>query len=140
MSGLEVAGVVLGAIPLVIAALEHYATGINTAKRFWFYKAQVEKLIDRIETQQTMYVNTLEELLIGIVKNEEIAELLADVDSKMWKASELDERLRDRLRGAYKVYFTNVKGMESALKKMMAKLALDPDGKVRSCFLSQGLA
>lgn len=28
MSGLEVAGVVLGAIPLVISALEHYGDGV----------------------------------------------------------------------------------------------------------------
>jgi hypothetical protein len=29
MSGLEVAGVVLGAIPLVISALEHYGHGVR---------------------------------------------------------------------------------------------------------------
>lgn len=31
MSGLEVAGVVLGAIPLVISGLEHYGQGVSAA-------------------------------------------------------------------------------------------------------------
>ena len=29
MSGIEVAGIVLGSIPLVISALEHYAEGVR---------------------------------------------------------------------------------------------------------------
>jgi hypothetical protein len=30
MAGIEVAGVILGSIPLVIAALEHYGNGVST--------------------------------------------------------------------------------------------------------------
>jgi hypothetical protein len=34
MSGLEVVGVVLGSIPLIISALEHYADGVRNIKGF----------------------------------------------------------------------------------------------------------
>jgi hypothetical protein len=32
MSGLEITGVVLGAIPLVISALEHYSNGVSRTR------------------------------------------------------------------------------------------------------------
>jgi hypothetical protein len=31
MSGFEIAGIILGSIPLVIVALEHYAEGVRSA-------------------------------------------------------------------------------------------------------------
>lgn len=34
MSGFEVAGIVLGAIPLVISALEHYSDGVCLTQEF----------------------------------------------------------------------------------------------------------
>jgi hypothetical protein len=34
MSGIEIAGIVLGAIPLVIAALEHYEQALDSAIAF----------------------------------------------------------------------------------------------------------
>jgi len=38
MSGIEVAGLVLGAIPLILAGLQFYGEGINVTKRYWKYK------------------------------------------------------------------------------------------------------
>jgi hypothetical protein len=33
MAGLEIAGVVLGSIPLIISALEHYSDGVHKPSR-----------------------------------------------------------------------------------------------------------
>lgn len=35
VSGFEVASVVLGAIPLIISAIEHYESNLNRARAFW---------------------------------------------------------------------------------------------------------
>jgi hypothetical protein len=133
MSGLEVAGVVLGALPLVISALEHYANGINTAKRFWRYKSEVRSLILQVNTERGIFVNTLEQLLVGIVRIEHMSDLLTSPGGAAWCQTGIDVKLKERLRGAYEIYVDNVRGMEQSLERMMEKLALDPDGKVRSC-------
>jgi hypothetical protein len=39
MSGFEIAGVVLGALPLVLHALEHYSDGVSPD--FWQGKAEL---------------------------------------------------------------------------------------------------
>jgi hypothetical protein len=131
MSGLEVAGVVLGALPLVIAALEHYAQGINTAKRFWRYKTELRSVILQVKTEHRIYLNTLEQLLTGIVRTEHMAGLVNNPGSDAWRDTQLNDDLKERLSEAHDVYFDNVQAMRSALARMMKKLALDDDGKVR---------
>lgn len=131
MSGLEVAGVVLGALPLVISALEHYAKGIITAKRYWRYKTELKALMLQVNTESGIFVNTIEQLFTGIVRIEQMADFMASTGSGIWRQQDIEARLKDRLRGSYKIYFDNVQGMESALRKMMEKLALDREGKVR---------
>jgi hypothetical protein len=130
MSGLEVAGIVLGALPLVISALEHYANGIQTAKRYWRYKSELRSLILQIDTERGIFINTLEQLLGGIVRIEHMAGFLSNPGGDEWKNADVDSKLKDRLRGVYEIYVGNVQGMERSLKVIMAKLALDSEGKV----------
>jgi hypothetical protein len=143
MSGLEVAGLVLGALPLVISALEHYAKGVQTAKRYFRYKSELKALILKIENEQCMFINTLELLLGGIVRIEHMSELLSNPGGDAWKSAEVDSKLKDRLRNAHKTYLKNIKGMERSLQSIMGKLALDSEGKVSDgrcdCLLGLGL-
>ncbi|KAF1849283.1 uncharacterized protein K460DRAFT_280656 [Cucurbitaria berberidis CBS 394.84] len=129
MSGLEIAGVVLGSLPLVISALEHYANGINTAKRFWRYKTEVRSLILQINTERGIFINTVEQLLTGIVRIEQMTDFVSSPGGEIWREVGIEQKLKDRLRGAYDIYLDNVRGMEVSLRGMMMKLALDPDGK-----------
>ncbi|KAI1373035.1 hypothetical protein F4677DRAFT_235567 [Hypoxylon crocopeplum] len=65
MSGFEVAGVVLGAIPLVISALEHYKEGKGVAASFVKWRGQLDTLIFRLKLQRTFFYLQILELLRG---------------------------------------------------------------------------
>ncbi|KAF2740112.1 hypothetical protein EJ04DRAFT_559137 [Polyplosphaeria fusca] len=131
MSGFEVAGVILSSLPLIISAMEHYAEGINTAKRFWRFKSEMRSLILQVNTERGIFINTLEQLLTGIVRVEQMAQFLAAPGGEGWQnfGLEVEAKLRDRLRGAYDLYVGNVEGMERALSKIVEKLRLGADGK-----------
>lgn len=132
MSGLEVAGVVLGSLPLVISALEHYANGVHTAKRYWRYKSELRSLVLQIQTERGIFINTLEQLLGGVVRIEHMTEFLSNPGGNAWKNAEVDIKLKERLRAAYEIYLGNVRGMNRSLEVMMAKLQLGADGKVQA--------
>lgn len=74
----------------------------------------------------------MEQLLTGIVRIEQMADFVAGADNQAWQKQDVNDELKARLRGAFDVYVENVKGMEAALRKMMEKLVLDPEGKVSS--------
>ncbi|KAF2005541.1 hypothetical protein P154DRAFT_518305 [Amniculicola lignicola CBS 123094] len=129
MSGFEIAGVVLGSLPLIISAMEHYAQGIATAKRFWKYKSEMRSLILQINTERGIFINTLEQLLTGLIRVEHMTEFLANPGGEPWQDQGIETKLKDRLRGAYQIYVDNVQGMEVSLMKMMELLKLGVDGK-----------
>lgn len=132
MSGLEVAGVVLGGLPLVISALEHYTHGVNTAKRYWRFRSELRSLILEINTERSIFTNTIEQLLTGIVRVENIADCINEPGGDRWRDVEIEHKLKVRLGKVYENYIDNVRGMASSLSQIMTKLALDPDGKVQS--------
>lgn len=65
MSGVEVVGVVLGAVPLLISGLEHYGDGIRTIKNMWDYEAVVEHLVIEFRLAHGIFWHSCQELLVG---------------------------------------------------------------------------
>ncbi|KAJ4251037.1 hypothetical protein NW762_011687 [Fusarium torreyae] len=55
MSGFEVAGVVLGTLPLLISALEHYKAGKGVAATIIKYHGLLDSLISRLKQQRTFF-------------------------------------------------------------------------------------
>lgn len=67
MSGIELAGLVLGAIPVVVAGLESYIKGVATIKRYSKYKNELKSLRTSLTTEYDIFRNSCEELLEGLV-------------------------------------------------------------------------
>lgn len=67
MSGIEVAGLVLGAFPIVLECLKYVEQG-RVSIRFWkYYKHDVAKYIRSLETEKLRFLDTIERLFDGIV-------------------------------------------------------------------------
>lgn len=78
MSGLEIAGVVLGAIPLVIAAIEHYEDVTTPMKIFLRFKGEVRKVIRELGNLHVSYEMSLKVLLQPIVGPQELVDMIKD--------------------------------------------------------------
>ncbi|KAK7921557.1 hypothetical protein PG985_009579 [Apiospora marii] len=63
MSGFEVAGIVLGAIPLLISALEHYKSGKSTLGTLVKWRGQLDTLLFRLKNQKLSFLFDILELL-----------------------------------------------------------------------------
>jgi hypothetical protein len=134
MSGFEVIGVVLGAIPLVISALEHYADGVRTIRRLIEYKWELNTLITTLETEDVLFRNTCEALLDGIEDAGAMEELLKDPGGHLWKEKRTAERLKTRLSTSYDVFFKRIIDMNNALESFKERLGLSSDGTVSTFY------
>ena len=70
VTGVETAGLVLGSIPLIVKALELCVKGSANCKRFWRYRRELESLLHELRTEETVFVNTINILLFGVVRTE----------------------------------------------------------------------
>jgi hypothetical protein len=140
MSGIEVAGIVLGAIPLLISGLEHYAEGVATIRRTFKYQAEFRSLSRQLRVESGIFQNTIELLLTGCVAQDKITELLESPGGKGWQNPDVADSLRQKLGRVYDVYLETVESMSRTVHEFKARLKLNDDGKVSPSFCSGYIA
>jgi len=130
MSGVEIAGLILGALPLVIHAVERYSQGVQSVRRYIKYRRELESLVRRLGLEVEMFRNICEELLNGIVSIDRMANMLDDPAGSVWSDPEIDQRLQKRLHRSYTVYLNTVKDMVVVLEEFKIRLKIDAMGEV----------
>ncbi|KAH6878005.1 hypothetical protein BKA58DRAFT_465733 [Alternaria rosae] len=125
MSGLEVAGVVLGSLPLLVVALEHYVEGLSMIKSMQKYEEVFEYLHASFVTTTCIYRNSCEELLSPLALSDaRMSQLLEDHEDSSWDDPEFNDALRNRLGNNYLPFRSSVKQLNKKIKLFGAKLQL----------------
>ncbi|KAF2728681.1 hypothetical protein EJ04DRAFT_581165 [Polyplosphaeria fusca] len=128
-TGIETAGLVLGSIPLILAGLEFYAKGIAVSKRYWRYREEFKSLLIELRTEHTMCVNSINMLLIGVVRHQDMKNFLANPCGDVWKDPKFERKLKERLDKTYDSYIDTITQMNATTEKFKERLKLDPSGK-----------
>ncbi|KAI8948203.1 hypothetical protein F4801DRAFT_581628 [Xylaria longipes] len=124
MSGFEIAGIVLGAIPLVISALENYKTGQSTLAALVKYQGQLDKLLYQLKVQQTEFYFDILELL----RSAEIEEVDDRVNISLEDCLSILQnnknggQLQEYLGIHHSAFFDILRRYEQCLKKIAKKL------------------
>lgn len=118
MSGFEVVGVVLGAIPLVIEIVRECQSTTN-------YRREWKTLKRRLETEYLILQDTCEKPLISIVPFHKIASFLKDPFGSLWKTKEAQASLRRRLWNSYRLFEETVQEMKQAITQLGELFGLD---------------
>ncbi|KAL1635637.1 hypothetical protein SLS56_001690 [Neofusicoccum ribis] len=132
MSGIEMAGLFLGAIPLVIEGVKFYVNSGSTLRHYLKYKNILSDLCQELEIEYVIYQNTCEQLLDGLIEDSnEKASLLENPTGNAWKNEILEEKLKKRLARSYCIYMKTMEDMEKDVDEVKKLLKLGPDGKVQ---------
>lgn len=128
MSGFEVAGIVLGAFPIAITAVEEFRDVAKRLKLFYAVRTEYKRCRDQLAYNQILFKTNLRRLLLPlVVDDDKIEELLADPSGLGWKEKPLDDLLKKRLKGTYGTYFEFVKEMGTIMDELNEELALDSE-------------
>lgn len=131
MSGLEIAGLVLGAFPIVCGIARELEDVFQNAMSWWEFERSFENLIAGIRTQEIAYQQVLERLVEHLdVPEDEYNSLVADQDSPLWGESRIRDQLEKRFH--YKTYRWINENLD-ILRQSVAELQqlLPPVDKVR---------
>lgn len=109
MSGIEVAGLVLGAFPILLNCLDYYQKGFEPLEEWWNFRTNFIAFIDDISHQMMKYTENMFQLLDPIIADREsLIRLIEDPDDQRWHDAKLGELLKDRLASEYSRYFRTV--------------------------------
>lgn len=114
MTAFEVAGVVLGIVPILTLSIEQYKTMLSMR--------EVRQLDRSFKTQRNIFMNTIEALLSTLVSETQLKKLLADPYGEAWKDSHTAIRLEQHLGDAYQSFteiMEDIQGMVLELQKIL---------------------
>ncbi|CCC13790.1 hypothetical protein SMACR_07299 [Sordaria macrospora] len=129
MSGLEIAGLVLGALPLAIEVLDRYSEVADRIDVFFKIKAEYDEWHRRLEFNYLLFKRNVEELLLplmvdDITQKDNIPKLMKDPFGSWWTEPEMAHLLQKRLRDGYKVYMGCIQDIEQVMEDIVRELAL----------------
>ncbi|KAF4979957.1 hypothetical protein FZEAL_3943 [Fusarium zealandicum] len=130
MSGFEVAGIVLGSIPLIIEALEAYSKFLQDWGRA---PSELRSLKRQLTTERAKLYNICEQLISDVVAQNEIEPMLENPFGPLWQAQEVNNRVRQRLWGAYTEFEATLLEVQETLNVLTQRLNIHvtPDGQVQ---------
>lgn len=129
-TGLEVAGVVLGAIPLVIAALENYENFLDPLKAFVRYHGELSRATRQLVNYYTSFEQSIQILLTPIADPQELQDMMENTASELWKDKEIEEALQKRLGTSYHAYIRTVREIEGAITSIAEHLNIEGADKI----------
>jgi hypothetical protein len=97
MSGVEAVGFVLGVLPLIISAVEHYEDTLRPFVRYRKFSSMLQRFHDELEVEGTIFRTECLLLLAGAVNSETAAQMLNDRDHRLWKDNALHEKFGRQL-------------------------------------------
>lgn len=122
---MEVAGLVLGGIPLAIHALQEYRSFLSSIKNA---QRDLDSMIRRLQTQQHILQNTCHILLTGIAPPSEIEAMIQSPLDCSW--NKYVEKIKLRLGQDLEIFQATTREMQNSVESLHGKLAMGDDGKV----------
>ncbi|KAI1272275.1 hypothetical protein F5Y07DRAFT_380342 [Xylaria sp. FL0933] len=122
MSGFEIAGIVLGAVPLLISALEHYGDALSTLNKWRKYERELRSLVRNLDTERVKLQNVCEKLLVGIVPESQIEAMIKDPMGGLWKEEKIQARVQSRLWESYGSFEDTISDIKRAIDEMNQRL------------------
>lgn len=127
MSGFEIAGIILGTIPVAISLAQEYRKAIHSWRK---YDREVKSLILRLKTEGNILETHCEKLLNGIVSHAEIQPMIREPFGPLWKETHINDMARQRLWESYDAFEETVSGMQEAAEELTNKLRVNSSSQV----------
>ena len=98
MSGIEIAGLILGAFPLLLSALEKNQEACQVFGDWWKIRKPYESCLKWVQAEHDLFELNLRNLLDPMLADTAMLdELLADPYGKQWRSESLADELRNFL-------------------------------------------
>ena len=125
MSGVEIAGLLLGSFPLLISALEHYRASAEVLEDWWQIKKEYKKCKNEIKLQELAFESNLERFLLPlVVDDDEIGLLIADPGGALWKDPALEDTLKSRLPKSFELFLDIMHDIQEIMNGLRVELGL----------------
>jgi hypothetical protein len=120
MSGAEV-GLILGVLPLLVSAIEHFDIILGPLQRFKGYAPELSRFQRRLLAQKTIFRSQCQLLLVPLTGLGEANQMLELPDHEKWSEDLLKNRLEQQLQGSAEACVEIIRAIEDELNIIQRK-------------------
>lgn len=135
----ETAGIILGSLPLIIAALEHYEDVARSTEEFFGWRKYRRRLRSELYILRTSFDEGVRILLQGIAGPDDLTAMIDDPTSDLWITGSIADELRDALGPTYDPFILTIVEINEILLSIMKHLNLEGAGLVSRSNVLSGL-
>jgi hypothetical protein len=84
MSGIEIAGLAIGVLPLLVELVKSYSAILRRAHTFRHYAKAIKSLSTQLDTQNGLFMNEIRLLLMCVEDETVVESMLADASNLRW--------------------------------------------------------
>jgi hypothetical protein len=122
MSGIEVAGLAFGILPILIEVVKSYSTVADGLHTFRHYSKEVKYVSLQTNVQNGIFLNHCR-LLLRLVEDDEVAEdMLEDRSDQRWTSKELNDKLNVVLKKSIALCCSIIEGTRDAIDEMKEEI------------------
>jgi len=128
MSGIEVAGLVLGAFPVAIWALEQYRDAARVMGFWYEIRLEYQRSSSELKFHQLTFIRNLKRLLLPLVPDDaQLQLLISEPGGFAWKDPGIRKALEARLNDSYEMYLEILGEMQRIMRELNQELAVDSE-------------
>ncbi|KAK4141398.1 uncharacterized protein C8A04DRAFT_14094 [Dichotomopilus funicola] len=128
MSGFEIAGVILGAYPILMSALKGYGELARKVGVWNNIRQEYQKCKNEINAQNVAFIGNLRRLLLTIrVDDVTISCLLADPGGQEWGNADLAQSLEKYLQDSHDVFLHTIEDMNRVMVELKREIVIDAE-------------
>lgn len=135
MSGIEIAGLAFGVLPILIEVVKSYSTVSKKVHTLRHYSKEIKSISAQLKVHNGIFLNEVRLLLRSIEDEDEVESMLEDAADGRWTSRQLNEKLRTVLRDSFDICHSVIEEMRETIEVMREEMAkfdvlLDQKSKV----------
>jgi hypothetical protein len=135
MSGLEIAGVALGVLPILVEVVKSYSTVSKKLRTLRHCSREVKSIWERLKVHKGIFMNEVRLLLQLIEDEADVERMLEDTGDPRWTSQQLNEKLSAVLKTSFEIccgIVEDTKGIVDSMQNELKKfdVLLDQKSKV----------
>ena len=126
MSGIEIAGLVLGAFPILLNCLDNYRDGLEPLDKWWNFRTEFIAFVDDIRHQMMKYNENMVRLLAPIISDDNsLTALVRNAKDPRWHDGSLSVPLERRLASENKRVLRIIERMDRVMDRLKKLLRIE---------------
>lgn len=125
MSGIDIAGLILGSFPIIWNCLDYYQEGFEPLEDWWNFRTHFVACVDDVSHQMMRYNENMVRLLGPIVADREsLNKLVRDASDPRWIDGTVTRLLEHRLASERERFLRIIQRMENEIKELKKLLGI----------------